>query len=92
MKQSIVSTENAPAAIGPYSQGIVAEAGWLVFTAGQIPMDPSTGRIIEGEIEDQTQRALENLKAVVEAAGSSLAHAVKTTVFLKDMNDFGAMN
>jgi len=92
MERSIVRTDNAPRAIGPYSQGIVAGEGRLVFTAGQIPLHPETGELVEGGIEEQTHRALENLRAVLEAAGSGLAHAVKTTVFLKDMNDFPRMN
>ncbi|KAJ3295911.1 hypothetical protein HDU79_008036 [Rhizoclosmatium sp. JEL0117] len=85
-----VSTKNAPAAIGPYSQGIVANG--LLFTAGQIPFDPVTMEIVGTEIQSQTTQALKNLKAVVEASGSSFEKVVKTTVFLKDMNDFAKMN
>ncbi len=85
-----VSTEHAPAAIGPYSQAAIV--GDLVFTAGQVALDPSTGTVIEGGIEAQTARVLENLAAVLGAAGSSLSQVVKTTVFLTDMADFPAMN
>ena len=92
MSKHIIQTDKAPAAIGPYSQGVKVTAGELLFTAGQIPMDPETGEIISGDIQDQTRRVLENLKAVVEAGGSSLDKVVKATVFLKDMNDFAAMN
>ncbi len=87
----VISTENAPQAIGPYSQAIAAQGSFL-FTAGQIAMDPKTGNVTGVEIREQTKRVLENLKAVVEAAGSSLEQVVKTTVFLQSMDDFAAMN
>jgi 2-iminobutanoate/2-iminopropanoate deaminase len=89
MKQ-IISTDKGPKAIGPYSQAV--KANGFIFTAGQIALDPSSGQIVEGDVAKQTVRVLENLKAIVEAAGSSLDHAVKATVYLKDMNDFAAMN
>ena len=90
MERTIVSTTNAPAAVGPYSQAV--RIGDLVFTAGQIGLEPATG-VIEGRtIEEQTDQVLRNLKAVLEAAGSSLDRVVKTTVFLADMNDFKRMN
>ena len=89
MKQA-VKTTSAPAAIGPYSQAIVAN-GW-VFVSGQIPLDPQTNQLVEGDIAAQTHRVLNNLQAVLAAAGSSLEKAVKTTVFLADMADFGRMN
>ncbi len=85
-----VETDSAPAAIGPYSQAIVA-AG-MVYTAGQIALDPATGRIEEGDVTAQTERVLNNVRAVLEAAGSGLDRVVKTTVFLADMADFAAMN
>jgi 2-iminobutanoate/2-iminopropanoate deaminase len=85
-----VQTEKAPAAIGPYSQGI--RAGNLVFVSGQIPIDPATGQFVEGGVAEQTEQVLRNLGAVLEAAGSSLSQVVKTTVFLADMKEFGAMN
>ena len=85
-----VRTEHAPAAIGPYSQAAIV--GDLVFTAGQVALEPATGTVIEGGIEAQTARVLENVSAVLEAAGSSLSQVVKTTVFLTDMADFPAMN
>jgi len=85
-----IHTEGAPAAIGPYSQAIAH--GELVFTAGQIPLDPATMQLVEGDVAAQTERVLQNLSAVLEAAGASLATVVKTTVFLADMDDFGAMN
>ena len=88
MKQ-IVSTANAPAAIGPYSQAI--DLGSLVITSGQIPLDPATGTFPEG-IRAQTRQALTNVKSILEAAGLGMDAVVKTTVFLKDMNDFAAMN
>ena len=88
--KNIVSTKNAPSAIGPYSQGIAA--GELVFTSGQLGLDPATGDFAPGGIEAQTRQSLTNVKAVLEAAGASLDKVVKTTVFLKDMNDFAAMN
>jgi 2-iminobutanoate/2-iminopropanoate deaminase len=85
-----VQSERAPQAIGPYSQAIVA--GNLVFTAGQIALDPETMQVVEGDVAAQTERVLLNLSAVLEAAGSSLGQVVKTTVFLADMKDFAAMN
>jgi 2-iminobutanoate/2-iminopropanoate deaminase len=85
-----VHTDHAPAAIGPYSQAIVVD-GW-VFCSGQIPLDPDTGALLEGDVAAQTELVLKNLARVLEAAGSSLDRVVKTTVFLSDMNDFGAMN
>lgn len=90
MTKTVIATQGAPAAIGPYSQAI--RTGNLIFTAGQIPLDPATQQVVCGGIAEQTTRVLENLKAVLEAAGSSLERVVKATVFLKDMNDFAAMN
>jgi 2-iminobutanoate/2-iminopropanoate deaminase len=90
MSKHVIATDKAPAAIGPYSQAV--RVGNLLFTAGQIPLDPATGQVVAGGISEQTTRVLENLKAILDAAGSSLANVVKTTVFLKDMNDFAAMN
>ena len=87
---STVHTDSAPAAIGPYSQAQIY-AG-LVFTAGQIPLDPSTGEMVAGDIEQQTERVFQNLSAVLEAAGAALGSVIKTTVFLRDMNDFAAVN
>lgn len=89
MKQ-VISTSGAPAAIGPYSQAIVSNG--FAFLSGQIPLDPATGALIEGGIEQQTARVLDNLKAVLAASGSSLGAVVKTTVYLKDMSEFAAMN
>jgi 2-iminobutanoate/2-iminopropanoate deaminase len=90
MSKQVIATSAAPAAIGPYVQGV--RAGNLLFTAGQIALDPATLQIVEGGITAQTTRVLDNLKAIVEAGGSSLAKVVKTTVYLKDMGDFAAMN
>lgn len=89
MKQSI-HTKEAPAAIGPYSQAI--KANGLVFCSGQTPMDPASGRVVDGGVAAQTERVLNNLSAVLQAAGTGLDKVVKTSVFLKDMNDFAAMN
>lgn len=85
-----IATDRGPKAIGPYSQAV--RANGFVFLSGQIPLDPATQQVVEGDIAVQTERVLENLKGVVEAAGSSLQRVVKTTVFLADMNDFSAMN
>ena len=85
-----VSTENAPGAIGPYSQAV--KTGNLVFCSGQIPIDPATSEFVSDDVAEQTEQVLKNLSAVLEAAGSDLNKVVKTTVFLADMNDFGAMN
>lgn len=85
-----VSTESAPKAIGPYSQAI--RAGSLLFVSGQVPIDPATGHLVEGDIAVQTRRVLQNLGAILDAAGLSFDHVVRTTVFLTDMNDFAAMN
>ena len=90
MTKQAIATTAAPSAIGPYSQAI--RSGNLIFTAGQIALDPATGNIVAGGISEQTARVLENLKAIVESAGSSLDRAVKATVFLKDFNYFAAMN
>ena len=89
MKQ-IIATESAPQAIGPYSQAVVANG--FVFASGQIPIDPATGQFVEGGIVEQTEQVLRNVSNLLEAAGTSLARVVKTTVFLADMNDFAAMN
>ena len=88
--KSAVSTENAPAAIGPYSQAI--EIGEMIYTSGQVGLDPRTGQIVDGGIREQTVRVLENLKAVLAAVRSDLQKVVKTTVYLKNMSDFAAMN
>jgi len=85
-----ISTERGPKAIGPYSQAI--RANGFIFISGQVAFDPATSQIVEGDAARQTARVLDNLKAIIEAAGSSLEHTVKATVFLKDMNDFSAMN
>ena len=85
-----VSTENAPAAIGPYSQAI--EIGEMIYTSGQVGLDPKTGQMVDGGIREQTVRVLENLKAVLAAVRSDLQKVVKTTVYLKNMSDFAAMN
>lgn len=90
MTRAVVATDEAPAAVGPYSQAIWA--GDFVFTAGQLGLDPATGKLVEGGIEAQTRQALTNLSAVLAAAGASLAQVVKTTVFLQDIGDFKAMN
>jgi 2-iminobutanoate/2-iminopropanoate deaminase len=88
--KEIIQTEHAPQAIGPYSQAV--KTSGLVFASGQIPTDPQTGQFVTGGIEEQTEQVLKNLAAVLEAAGSGLNRVVKTTVFLLDMQDFGAMN
>ncbi|MGZ8436074.1 MAG: RidA family protein [Candidatus Binatia bacterium] len=90
MIRETVSTGKAPKAIGPYAQAI--QAGEFIYTAGQIPIDPQTGNLIAGGIAEQTRQVLENLKAVLEAAGSSLDKVIKATVFLKNMADFAALN
>lgn len=91
-----IQTSEAPQAIGPYSQAVrisgFNESGAIIFASGQIPLDPATMQMVGGGIAEQTERVLENLKAVLAAAGSSLERVVKTTVFLADMNDFAAMN
>lgn len=89
-EKKIIATEKAPAAVGPYSQATVT--GNLMFTAGQIPLDPENGQLVTGDIEEQTHRVLQNMQALVQAAGSSLAAVTKTTVFMTDMADFKRMN
>lgn len=88
--KKVISTSNAPAAIGPYSQAVVLNG--FVFVSGQIPLDPTSGQMIDGGIEAQTKRVIENLAAILDAAGSSLTDVLKTTVYLKDMSEFAAMN
>ena len=90
MKRTIIQTDNAPKAIGPYSQAIRTKK--LIFVAGQTPLDPATGKLVEGGIEAQTRQALTNVQAILEAAGSGMDAVVKTTVFLMDMGEFAAMN
>ncbi|MCB1023569.1 MAG: RidA family protein [Acidobacteria bacterium] len=90
MGKEIISTENAPGAIGPYSQAV--KTGNLVFVSGQIPIDPATGEFVSDDVAEQTHQVLKNLAAVLEAAGSNLDNVVKTTVFLADMKDFAVMN
>jgi 2-iminobutanoate/2-iminopropanoate deaminase len=88
--KSPISTKNAPEAIGPYSQAVMIPQ--MVYTSGQIPLDPSTGQLVEGGIREQTKRVLQNLEAVLAAAKTDLEHVIKTTVYLKNMSDFAAMN
>lgn len=90
MERNVIHTDEAPAAVGPYSQAITA--GSFVYTAGQLGMDPETGEFVAGEIQPQTEQALKNLRAVLQAAGSDLDQVVKVTVFLQDMGEFGQMN
>ena len=90
MTRSIISTDKAPAAVGPYSQAVVANG--LAFVSGQIPVEPETGQVVSGPIGEQAKQALDNLSAVLAAAGSSLARALKTTIYLADMNDFAVVN
>ncbi|MGC1307141.1 MAG: RidA family protein [Phormidesmis sp.] len=89
--RKIIQTDQAPAPVGPYNQGIVA-SGAMLFVAGQIPLDAATGELVGATVAEQTEKVLQNLTAVVKAAGSDLSQVVKTSVFLKDMNDFVAMN
>lgn len=90
MMKKVISTTKAPAAIGPYSQAI--QVGNLVYTSGQIPIDPATGSFVEGGIKEQTRQSLSNVQAILREAGLSMSDVVKTTVFMADMNDFAAMN
>ncbi|HFQ92594.1 MAG TPA: RidA family protein [Anaerolineae bacterium] len=90
MNKEIISTKEAPAAVGPYSQAV--KVGNLVYTAGQIPLDPATGKLVEGDIAAQTDRVMQNLHAVLTAAGSSLENVIKTTIFLTDMGHYRAVN
>ncbi len=90
MTRQIVQTDKAPGAVGPYSQGTRTEQ--MVFTAGQLPLDPATGKLVEGDIQDQTRQSLKNLQAVLEAAEAGLTSVMKTTVFLQDMGEFKLMN
>ena len=90
MDRHVIATQSAPAAVGPYSQAI--RSGELIYTAGQLGMDPEAGKLVEGGVQAQTRQALTNIQAVLEAAGASLSNVVKTTVFLQDMGDFQAMN
>jgi 2-iminobutanoate/2-iminopropanoate deaminase len=90
MKKEAVRSDKAPKAIGPYEQAIIANG--IVYTSGQIPIDPSTGNLTGGDIKAQTRQVIENLKAVLQAAGSSLDQVIKATVFVKNMDDFAAMN
>jgi 2-iminobutanoate/2-iminopropanoate deaminase len=90
VRKEIITPSHAPAAIGPYSQAV--RSGNLVFVSGQIPLDPATGQLVEGEIEVQAERVLRNLAAILEAAGSELGKALKVTVYLRDLNDFARLN
>lgn len=90
MKSEVIFTKNAPAAVGPYSQAI--KIGDMVFCSGQIPLVPETGEVVEGDVKAQATQSLENVKAVLTEVGATFNNVVKTTVFIKDMNDFGAIN
>lgn len=90
MVKEVISTTKAPGAIGPYSQGI--KFGNLLFVSGQTPLDPETRQIVEGDVQAQTRQCLENIKAILEAAGTNLDNVLKSTVFIKDMNSFGKVN
>ncbi len=88
--KEIISTSKAPSAIGPYSQAV--KVGNLIFISGQIPIDPSSGNMVNGDIKEQTKRVLENIKGILESVGASLANVVKTTVFMIDLSEFSLMN
>ncbi len=90
IEREIISTSNAPAAVGPYSQAV--RIGDLVYSAGQIPLIPETGKLVEGDIEAQTRQVMQNLTAVLEATGTNLANVVKTTIFVTDLADFATLN
>jgi len=90
MTREVISTTNAPAAVGPYSQAI--KTGDLVFTAGQLGIDPATGKFVDGDVTDQARQALKNMKAILEEAGTSMEKVIKVTVFMQDINDFKAVN
>lgn len=90
MHRDIISTDRAPAAIGPYSQAVKTQD--LIFVSGQLPIDPDTGNLVTGDIRDQTRQAMQNLGAILAAAGSSFDHIVKTTLFIADMDQFGTIN
>ncbi|WP_072150330.1 RidA family protein [Candidatus Kryptobacter tengchongensis] len=90
MEKKIVYTEKAPKPVGPYSQAVIA--GDFIFTAGQIPIDPKTNQVVQGDIKEQTKQVLENLKAVLEASGATFDDVVKVTVYMRDLNEFSAMN
>jgi len=90
MERTIIQTDKAPKAIGPYSQAV--KAGQFLFVSGQIPINPVTGELVKGDIQAETQQVLENLKAIIEKAGSTLKDVLKTTIFIKDMNNFSLIN
>lgn len=90
MEKKEIKTKNAPLAVGPYSQGI--KTGHLIFTSGQIPLEPASGEIVSGGIEKQAKQVFENLQAVLKASGAALCDVIKTTVYIKDLNDFAAVN
>ena len=91
MEKSVILTKEAPAPIGPYNQAVKA-SGRFIFTAGQVPIDPHSGQVVQGDIKIQTRLVMKNLQAILETGGASLGEVVKTTVFLKDMNEFAGMN
>lgn len=90
MSKQIINTTNAPAAIGPYSQAV--KSGNLLFVSGQIPIDPATGKLVSGSIEEETHRVMKNLQAILTEAGADFSHVLKATIFIKNMNDFGKIN
>jgi 2-iminobutanoate/2-iminopropanoate deaminase len=92
MARTVVHSENAPRAIGPYSQAVQVPAGTLTFLSGQVPLDPKSGELLQGDIAQQTQRVMENLSAVLKAAGLSFAQVVRCTIYLTDLNDFAEVN
>jgi 2-iminobutanoate/2-iminopropanoate deaminase len=92
MARKIIHSDDAPKAIGPYSQAVQVDAGKMTFLSGQIPLDPKTMQIVEGDVAAQTQRVMENLKAVLAAGGLDFSHVVRCTIFLADMNDFAKVN
>lgn len=92
MTRQIVSTPSAPAAIGPYSQAVIATGTRTIYCSGQIPLDPQSGQLVEGDVETQTHRIMQNLSAVLQAAGASLEAVVKTTIFLTDLGSFAKVN